>query len=153
MTPEERKIVARTRKAKICLYSLRERRHELLDTALQDTLHPSHYEIPDLVVKRQWKPGVGPRYTVAGLLQREHNRDAVALTVMDKRWQMVLDCLEAAPPPFSQGSLFNFHMHVLHTNLGQDFVERSRLRWQRRQVALAPGSCGQCWIQSLKRGP
>jgi hypothetical protein len=26
------------------------------------------------------------------------DRDAVDLTVMDKRWQMVLDCLGAEPP-------------------------------------------------------
>ena len=31
--------------------------------------------------------------------------EAVELTVVDARWQMVLDCLGAEPPLFSQGSL------------------------------------------------
>lgn len=31
--------------------------------------------------------------------------EAVELSVMDWRWQMVLDCLDADEPPFSQGAL------------------------------------------------
>jgi hypothetical protein len=38
LTPEEQKIVARTRKARKFFVFLRERRHKLLDTVLQDTL-------------------------------------------------------------------------------------------------------------------
>jgi hypothetical protein len=32
---------------------------------------------------------------------------------MDKRWQMVLDCLGAEQPPFSQSTLFNFRMRLI----------------------------------------
>jgi hypothetical protein len=38
LTLEERKIAARTRKARKFFVFLREHRHELLDTAFQDTL-------------------------------------------------------------------------------------------------------------------
>ena len=38
LTPEEQKIVARTRKARKFFVFLRERRHELLDADLQNTL-------------------------------------------------------------------------------------------------------------------
>ena len=35
---------------------------------------------------------------------------------MDKRWQMVLDCL-GAEPPFSQSTLYNFRMRRSAHNL------------------------------------
>jgi hypothetical protein len=38
LTPEEQKIAARTRKTRTFFVFLRERRHELLDVAFQDTL-------------------------------------------------------------------------------------------------------------------
>ena len=38
LTPEEQKMVARTRKTRTFFVLLRERRHALLETALQDTL-------------------------------------------------------------------------------------------------------------------
>jgi hypothetical protein len=34
--------------------------------------------------------------------------EAVELSLVDLRWQMVLDCLGAATPPFSQGALQTF---------------------------------------------
>jgi hypothetical protein len=53
------------------------------------------------------------------------DRDAVELTVMDKRWQMVLDCLGAEQPPFSQGTLFNFRMRLIAHNLDKTLLERT----------------------------
>ena len=108
LSAEEQTIAARTRKARKFFVFLRECRHELLDADLQTTLTNSY------------RPGSGGHEPVeAGLLAlatllqaycRVGDRDAVELTVMDKRWQMVLDCLGAAHPPFSQGTLCNFRM-------------------------------------------
>lgn len=39
--------------------------------------------------------------------------EAVELAVMDLRWQMVLDCLGAEEPPFSQGSLTAFRERMI----------------------------------------
>ena len=102
---------------------LRERRHELLDTALQDTLAQAYS--PEPGGKAPVEAGV---LALATLLQDYCNvsdREAVALTVMDKRWQMVLDCLDAAQPPFSQGTLFNFRMRLLQHNLDKTLLERT----------------------------
>jgi hypothetical protein len=38
---------------------------------------------------------------------------------MDKRWQMVVDCLGAEQPPFRQGTLLNFRMRLITHNLGE----------------------------------
>jgi hypothetical protein len=52
-------------------------------------------------------------------------RDAVARTVMDKRWQRVLDGLGAAQPPFSQGTLCHFRMRLMAHNLDKSLLERT----------------------------
>ena len=41
------------------------------------------------------------------------DQDALELTVMDKRWQMVLDSLGAEQPPFSQGTLRDFRLRLI----------------------------------------
>ena len=53
------------------------------------------------------------------------DRDAVELTVMDKRWQLVLDCLGAEHPPFSQGTLCNFRMRLIAHNLDKTLLDRT----------------------------
>ena len=53
---------------------------------------------------------------------------------MDKRWQLGLDCLGAAHPPFSQGTLFNFRMRLIAHNW-------DKLLWV-RTVALAEQTGG-----------
>jgi hypothetical protein len=53
------------------------------------------------------------------------DRDAVELTVMDKRWQMVLDGLGVEQPPCSQSTLFNFRMRLIAHNLDKTLLERT----------------------------
>jgi len=111
LTPEEQKIAARTRKARKFFVFLRERRHELLDTTFQATLAASYSAEPG-----DKEPVEAGLLALAILLQgycHVGDRGAVELTVMDKRWQMVLDCLGAEQPPFSQGTLFNFRMRLM----------------------------------------
>jgi len=87
LTPEEQKIAARTRKTRKFFVFLRERRHELLDADFQHTLAKSYS--PEPGGKEPVEAGL---LALATLLQAYCNvgdRDAVELTVMDKRWQMV----------------------------------------------------------------
>src|SRR5438874_6824372 len=123
LSVEEQTIAARARKdRKLCVF-LRECRHELLDADFQHTLTQSY------------SPGSGGHEPVeasllalATLLQgycHVGDRDAVELTVMDKRWQLVLDCLGAEQPPFSQGTLCNFRMRLMAHNLDKILLERT----------------------------
>jgi hypothetical protein len=123
LIPEEQKIVARTRQTRKFFVFLRERRHELLDADFQHTLAQSY---------RADSGGPAPveagMLALATLLQaycHVGDRDAVELTVMDKRWQLVLDCLGAEQPPFSQGTLFNFRMRLIAHNLDKTRLERT----------------------------
>jgi Transposase DDE domain/Transposase domain (DUF772) len=123
LSPEEQKIAARTRKTRKFFVFLREHRHELLDADLQDTLAQSSRSEPG-----GQAPVEAGLLALATLLQaycHVGDRDAVELTVMDKRWQMVLDCLGAEQPPFSQGTLCNFRMRLIAHNLDKTLLDRT----------------------------
>jgi hypothetical protein len=64
------------------------------------------------------------------------DQDAVELTVMDKRWQRVLDCLGAEHPPCSRGTLCHCRLRLIVHNLDKTLLDRT--------VALAEqtGGCG-----------
>jgi len=134
LTAAEQTIAARTRKTRKFFVFLREHRHELLDADFQHTLANRYSP----------EPG-GPEPVAAGLLARATllqaychvgDRDAVELTVMDKRWQMVLDCRGGEHPPCSPGPLLNFRMRRITHNLDKTLLDRP--------VALAepPGGFG-----------
>src|SRR5262249_47153201 len=134
LSAAEQTIAARTRKARKFLVFLRECRHELLDADFQHTLTESYSS-----GSGGHEPVEAGLLALATLLQgycHVGDRDAVALTVMDKRWQMVLDCLGAEQPPFSQGTLCNFRMRLIAHNLDKTLLDRT--------VALAEktGGCG-----------
>ena len=123
LTSEEQFIVARTRKARKFFVFLREHRHELLDADFQHMLAQSYSPEPG-----GQEPVDAGLLALATLLQaycHVGDRDAVELTVMDKRWQLVLDCLGAEQPPFSQGTLFNFRMRLIAHNLDKTLLDRT----------------------------
>src|SRR5262245_52346160 len=102
LSSEEQKIAARTRKTRKFFVFLREHRPALLDADFQHLLAHSYSLEPG-----GSEPVEAGLLALATLLQAYRNvrdRDAVELTVMDKRWQLVLDCLGAEQPPFSQGT-------------------------------------------------
>lgn len=123
LTPEEQKIVARTRKTRKFFVFLRERRHEILNADWQNTLAQSYS--PEPGAKAPVEPGLLALATLLRAYCHVGDRDAVELTVMDKRWQMVLDCLGAEQPPFSQSTLFNFRMRLIAHDLDKRLLERT----------------------------
>jgi hypothetical protein len=123
LTPEEQKIAARTRKTRKFFVFLRERRHELLDATFQDTLAATYSAEPG--GKEPVEAGLLALATLLQAYCHVGDRDAVELTVMDKRWQLVLDCLGAELPPFSQGTLCNFRMRLMTHNLDKILLERT----------------------------
>src|SRR5262245_16760130 len=120
---EEQKIAARTRQTRKFFVFLREHRHELLAADFQHILAQSYRPEPS-----GHEPVAAGLLALATLLQASCHvgeRDAVALTGMDKRWQLGLDCLGAEPPPFSQGPLCNFRMRLIAHNLDKTVRDRT----------------------------
>ena len=44
---------------------------------------------------------------------------------MDRRWQLVLDCLDCQKAPFSKGTLVNFRQRLIDKRLDQHLIERT----------------------------
>ena len=53
------------------------------------------------------------------------DNEVIEATVMDRRWQLVLDCLGAGEPPFSKGTLVGFRKRLIENNLDRRLVERT----------------------------
>ena len=102
---------------------LRERRHALLDAAFQDTLAATYR--PEPGGNTPVEAGLLALATLLQAYRHVGDRDAVELTVMDKRWQRVLDCLDAEPPPCSQGTLCNFRLRLMAHHLDKTLLERT----------------------------
>ena len=141
LNAEEQKIAARTRKVRKFFVFLRERRHELLDATFQDTLAATYSAEPG-----GKEPVAAGMLALATLLQaycHVGDQAAVELTVMDKRWQRVLDCLGAESPPFSQSTLCNFRMRLMAHNLDKTLLGADsgvgRADWGLRCPAAAGG--------------
>jgi hypothetical protein len=123
LSPAEQKVAARAATRKKLFVFLREIRGELFDDAFQEEL---------LAMYRQTgagKPPVPPALLAMATVLQAYtgvgDQEAVELTVDSKRWQLVLGCLGAEEPVFSQGALFDFRMRLLGTGMDQRLLERT----------------------------
>ena len=129
LSPAEQQIVKRIRRAKLFVL-LRQRRHELFSEEFQAELAELYADSP------KGQPPVAPAQLALALIVQAYtgasDDEVIEATVMDRRWQLVLDCLDAEQPPFSKGTLFNFRTRLLKANLDRRLVEAT--------VALAASS-------------
>ena len=106
ISPREAAILKLCKKQKLWSF-LRSYRHQLLDDDVRAALAAMYVNDP-----RGGHPPLAPeRLALAMLLQVGFgvaDHEVPTLTVVDQRWQMVLDCLGAERPAFSQGTVFSF---------------------------------------------
>src|SRR5262245_42118192 len=123
LTLEEQKIVARTRKTRKFFVFLREHRHDLLDADFQHILAQSYSSEPG-----GQAPVEAGLLALATLLQaycHVGERDAVVLTLVDKRWQLAPAGPGAQQPPFRQGTLVTCRMLLIAHNLDKALLDRT----------------------------
>jgi hypothetical protein len=129
LLPAEQTIVKRIRRAKLFVF-LRERRHELFDEAFQEELGRLYAD------SRRGQPPVPPaRLALATVLQAYvgcSDDEVIEATTMDRRWQLVLDCLDASRPPFSKGTLVAFRERLIKRELDRRLIERTVALAERR---------------------
>jgi AcrR family transcriptional regulator len=110
------------KRAKLFLF-LREHRHEIFDEAFQEELSEIYRE------SKLGRPPVPPaRLALATILQAYSgvsDDEAMEAMVMDRRWQLVLDCMGANEPPFSKYTLVNFRKALIEHDLDRRLVERT----------------------------
>jgi hypothetical protein len=122
LSPAEHAIVARIRRAKLFVF-LRRVRHELFSPAFQTEL-AGLYRDHD-----QGHPAVPPaQLALATLLQAYtgvSDDEVIEALTMDRRWQLVLDCLDCAQAPFSKATLVRFRQALIGQHLDRRLLERT----------------------------
>ena len=61
---------------------------------------------------------------------------------MDRRWQLVLDCMDAEEPPFSKGTLVGFRKRLIEANLDRRLIERTVELAARTEGVRGAGAAG-----------
>jgi Transposase DDE domain/Transposase domain (DUF772) len=132
-SPAEQAVIKAVRRAKLFVF-LRQHRHELFGEEFQAELAEAYVDSP------KGQPPVPPaQLALATLLQAYtgvSDDEVIEATVMDRRWQLVLDCMDADAPPFAKGTLVGFRKRLIEKNLDRRLVERSV------QLAAATGGFG-----------
>jgi hypothetical protein len=121
-SPTELAVIKAVRRARLFVF-LRLHRLELFDEQFQAELAQAYADSP------KGQPPVPPaQLALATILQAYtgvSDDEVVEATVMDRRWQLVLDCMDAGEPPFSKGTLVGFRKRLIETNLDRRLVERT----------------------------
>ncbi len=121
-TSDESAVMRRIKRAKLFVF-LRERRHEIFDEHFQEELGTIYGE------SRHGQPPVPPaKLALATILQAytgASDEEAIEAMVMDRRWQLVLGCLDAEEPPFSKSTLVAFRKRLIEHEMDRRLVERT----------------------------
>ena len=106
----EAKIISKIRKAKLFIW-LRKNRHLLFEEKFQEELAK---------IYKDSTVGLSPvppaQLALAVILQAYtgvSDDEAIEAMVMDRRWQLVLDCLESEKAPFGKGTLVRFRAALM----------------------------------------
>jgi hypothetical protein len=122
LSSAEQTIVRRVRRAKLFVF-LREQRHLILDVPFQEELATMYADSP------KGQPPVSPALlALASVLQAYmgvSDDEAVEACVMDRRWQLVLDCLDCTDAPFSKGTLVAFRERLIASEMDRRLIERT----------------------------
>lgn len=120
-TDAEKKVASKLRRASGFYRFLWEIREELFDAEFQAELERS-YE------PRGQEPCPPALLAMVNLLQRYDgvsDAGAVDAAENDRRWRLVLGCLDAEQAPFGQGTLVRFRLRAVANDLDKKLVDRT----------------------------
>jgi transposase len=110
LSEQEGQIVKRIRKAKLFVF-LRQHHHELLNDAFQEELTHLYRKA------KRGQPSVAPAMLALAIILQAYtgvsDDEVIEATLMDRRWQLVLDCLDTEQAPFSKGTLVAFRQRLI----------------------------------------
>lgn len=113
---------------------LRRHRHELFPEDFQAELAGLYADTP--LGKPPLPPAMLAMVTLLQALEGTSDAVAVEEAIFNRRWQMVLGCLSATGPSFSQGALVDFRHRLVEAGMHHRLVEQSV------EVAKATGDFG-----------
>jgi transposase-like protein DUF772 len=118
----ERAVMKAVRRARLFVF-LRQHRHELFDEQFQAELAEAYAD------SAMGQPPVPPAQLALATIVQAYtgvsDDEVIEATIMDRRWQLVLDCMDAEHPPFSKGTLVGFRGRLIGRNLDRRLVERT----------------------------
>ncbi len=118
----EQTVIRPVRRAKLFVF-LRQHRHELFDEAFQTELAEVYRDSP------KGQPPVPPAQLALALILQAYtgasDDEVIEACVMDRRWQLVLDCLDADRPPISKGTLVGFRTRLITAGWDRRLIERT----------------------------
>lgn len=122
LSASEQVIVKRIRRAKLFIF-LREHRHEVFDAAFQEEFAGLYQDSP------RGQPPVAPALLALATILQAYtgvsDDEVIEARVMDRRWQLVLDCLDTEEAPFSKGTLVAFRQRLIEANMDRRLIERT----------------------------
>lgn len=122
LSAKEEQVLKRIKKAKLFVF-LRKHRHAIFDEAFQNELAMLYQD------SKRGQPPIAPaQLALATLLQAYmgvSDDEVIEATVMDRRWQLVLDCLDTEEAPFSKGTLVGFRGRLIESQMDRRLIERS----------------------------
>jgi len=123
LSAREQWLLKRLVRTKKLFAFLRLHRHELFDEALQAELAQMYRD------SGEGKAPVAPALLAMVVLLQAYTKasdaEAVELSVVDARWQMVLDVAGRDEPPFSQGALQAFRQRLIAHDMDRRLLERT----------------------------
>ena len=122
VSKSEEFVLKHCKKRKLFVF-LRLHRHELFDEELQGKLAAAYDK------RRRGEEPVPPsQLAMAALLQAAFNvpdHDVPEMVVMERRWQMVLDCDGVEESPFSQATVFRFRQRMIEHGLDKVLFDKT----------------------------
>lgn len=115
-------VIKAVRRAKLFVF-LRQHRHEIFDEDFQAELAQLYRESP------KGQPPVPPALLALAVILQAYtgvsDDEVIEATVMDRRWQLVLDCLDEQTAPFAKGTLVAFRTRLIAADLDRRLIERT----------------------------
>lgn len=118
----EERIVKRINRAKLFTF-LRQWRHELFDEEFQEELNKMYADTG------KGHPPIPPAQLALTIIMQAYtgasDAEAIEALTMDRRWQLVVDCLDCEQPPFCQATLVRFRTALIIQGLDRRLIERT----------------------------
>ena len=118
----EEKVVKRIRKAKLFVF-LRQIRHELFD---------SDFQLELATIFKDSSVGLCPvppaqlaLFIILQAYTGVSDDEAIEAIEMDRRWQIVLDCLDCEKAPFGKGTLVRFRALLISKSFDRRLIEKT----------------------------
>jgi hypothetical protein len=132
LSEQEEQIVKRIRRAKIFVF-LRHHRHELLDEAFQQELAGLYR------ASKRGQPPIAPTQLALAIIVQAYtgvsDDEVIEATLMDRRWQLVLDCLDTdQAAAFSKGTFVAFRKRLIDAQMDRRLIERTIELHERQQT-------------------